>query len=409
MKPMDLLEALGELPEEYIVRELDYEPPRKHTAFLVSKPFLAGASTAACLLLIVGLGVGVWSRQQKIETRPPQETQTTTVTQTETRTETTAQVTTESQTTGKQTEESTKKPETTTIFALNSDQSQQPTSAAALLTTAFQTETAASAAPQTDATEVGTRQTTPLATSAHTAPPQTSMTARIQGRITTVTEQSTRNTPTNPPTTTVIVTTTQPRTDPTETNQPTVPPLTDPTQSSQTEPTETFCTDDMTDPTESGISNPSEPTSPTNPDTKKDVFSGFHVSLDGSTGQTLRITPEPEDDDPEDFSLQYGIDGVDFMYVRTNDYYQPSRSFCILSEDGSREIRFGQELRKSFYYDYVPDKDEQIFAWGDCPGFVYESSTGWCSCIWDDGNYIMTAGCYKEDIPLLKRFHAIED
>jgi hypothetical protein len=115
VKPMDLLEALGELPEEYIVRELDYEPPRKHTAFLVSKPFLAGASTAACLLLIVGLGVGVWSRQQKIQTRPPQETQTTTVTQTETRTETTAQVTTESQTTRKQTETSRKATGTTIV------------------------------------------------------------------------------------------------------------------------------------------------------------------------------------------------------------------------------------------------------------------------------------------------------
>ena len=113
MKPMDLLEALGELPEEYIVRELDYEPPRKRTAFLVSKPFLAGVSTAACLLLIVGLGVGVWSRQRKIETIPPQETQTTTVTQTETKTETTAQVTTVTKASEKQTAPTTKMPETT--------------------------------------------------------------------------------------------------------------------------------------------------------------------------------------------------------------------------------------------------------------------------------------------------------
>ena len=401
MKPMDLLEALGELPEEYIVRELDYEPPRKHTAFLVSKPFLAGASTAACLLLIVGLGVGVWSRQQKIETRPPQETQTTTVTQTETRTETTAQVTTESQTTGKQTEESTKKPETTTIFALNSDQSQQPTSAAALLTTAFQTETAASAAPQTDATEVGTRQTTPLATSAHTAPPQTSMTARIQGRITPVTEQSTRNTPTNPPTTTVIVTTTQPRTDPTESNrttEPTVPPRTEPTVPTTTDPT------DPTDPTETGITDPSEPIIPTDPDTKTEVFSGFYVSLEGSTGQTLRIAPEPEDDDPDDFSLEYGIDGTDFQYIKVD---KDLRLYCILSADGSREILFGQELRSTFYIDFSPREDEKIFAWGEYPGFIREDSNGWCNCIWDDGNYIMSALCYREDLPLLKKVHPI--
>ena len=65
MKPMDLLEVFGELPEEDFAWMLNYEPPRKRTAFLVSKPFLAGVSTAACLLLIVGLGVGVWSRQQK--------------------------------------------------------------------------------------------------------------------------------------------------------------------------------------------------------------------------------------------------------------------------------------------------------------------------------------------------------
>ena len=113
MKPMDLLEAFGELPEEDIAWALTCEPPRKRTAFLVSKPFLAGVSTAACLLLIVGLGVGVWSRQQEIETRPPQETQTTTVAQTETKAETTAQFTTESQMAEKQTAATTKMPEPT--------------------------------------------------------------------------------------------------------------------------------------------------------------------------------------------------------------------------------------------------------------------------------------------------------
>ena len=179
MKPMDLMEALGDLPEKNIEKVLTYRPPQKRTAFLVSKPFLAGISTAASLMLIVGLGVGVWSRQQKIETRPPQETQTTTVTQTET----TAQVTTESQTTGKQTEESTKNPETTANPIQTSDRVQPSESAAALLTTVFQTETAASAAPQTDAAEVGTRQTTTLAASTNTALPQTSVTARIPEQV----------------------------------------------------------------------------------------------------------------------------------------------------------------------------------------------------------------------------------
>lgn len=114
MKPMDLMDALGELPDDFIAQKLFYEPvPCKRTAFLVSKPFLAGVSTAACLLLIVGLGVGVWSRQRKIETIPPQETQTTTVTQTETKTETTAQVTTVTKASEKQTAPTTKMPETT--------------------------------------------------------------------------------------------------------------------------------------------------------------------------------------------------------------------------------------------------------------------------------------------------------
>ena len=191
MNVNDLMDALGSLPEEYLARALDEEPPQKRTAFLVSKPFLAGASTAACLLLIVGLGVGVWSRQQKIEPLLPQKTQTTTVTQTETRTETTAQVTTESQMTEKQTEESTKKPEATTIPALNSDQSQQPTSAAALLTTVepMETMTATVITRQTNATTISTQQNIPSALATRITLPQSSVTARIQGQIAPVTEQ----------------------------------------------------------------------------------------------------------------------------------------------------------------------------------------------------------------------------
>ncbi|MBR2087219.1 MAG: hypothetical protein IJ906_08815 [Oscillospiraceae bacterium] len=70
-------------------------------------------SAAACLILTIGLSVGVWAKRQKIEPLPPQETQTTTVTQTETRTETTAKVATESQMTEKQTAPTTKMTETT--------------------------------------------------------------------------------------------------------------------------------------------------------------------------------------------------------------------------------------------------------------------------------------------------------
>ena len=75
MKPMDLMNALGDFPEEDIAKVLADEHRPMRTTVLISRTFLAGLSTAACLLLIVGLGVGVWSRQQKIEPIPPQETQ----------------------------------------------------------------------------------------------------------------------------------------------------------------------------------------------------------------------------------------------------------------------------------------------------------------------------------------------
>ena len=104
MNSMDIMKALGGLPEEDIIEELSYQSQHRRPAFLVSRSFLSGVSAAACLFLIAGLGVGIWSKQQKIETRPPQES--IPVTPTETSTETTAQVTSASQTTGKQTETS---------------------------------------------------------------------------------------------------------------------------------------------------------------------------------------------------------------------------------------------------------------------------------------------------------------
>lgn len=163
MKPMDLLEALGELPEEYIVREFAYEPPRKHTAFLISKPFLAGISTAACLLLIVGSGVGIWSKQQKIEIRPPEESNP--VMATETSTETTAQFTTTSQITEKQTETPVKAtvptelpvivPQTTAAHTIQTTATQAVTTQATTVIT-FQTSLIETAAPTNSVTTVTT-------------------------------------------------------------------------------------------------------------------------------------------------------------------------------------------------------------------------------------------------------------
>ena len=95
MKPMDLLDIFGDLSEEDVAWMLQYQPPHKRTAFLVSKPFLTGISVAACLFVTVGLGFGIWSGQQKIESRPPQASSV--AVQTEARTETTVLTTPASQ------------------------------------------------------------------------------------------------------------------------------------------------------------------------------------------------------------------------------------------------------------------------------------------------------------------------
>ena len=67
--------------------------------------------------------------------------------------------------------------------------------------------------------------------------------------------------------------------------------------------------------TEPRITNPLEPTAPTDPDTKTDVFSGFRVTIEKLTDTFLRVYPMPEDDDPNDFSLQYGMEGASLIEV----------------------------------------------------------------------------------------------
>ena len=152
MNAMDIMKALGGLPEEDIIEELSYQPQHRRSAFLLPKSFFSGVSAVACLFLIAGLGVGIWSKQQKIETRPPQES--IPVTSTESSTETTA-----SQTTSRQTETTVKVTTQTNLPVI------VPETTAAQ--TAFTTTVQAVTVNTTPATVI---QTSPATTAAQTIP-----------------------------------------------------------------------------------------------------------------------------------------------------------------------------------------------------------------------------------------------
>lgn len=107
---MDLLKQVDETTEERIAEEFPFNLEkeelfeRAYQHYLEQSPesefpdeplrhsrnqLYRSVGLAACLLLTVGLGLGVWSRQQRAESRPVLET--TTTTHTETQTETTVQ------------------------------------------------------------------------------------------------------------------------------------------------------------------------------------------------------------------------------------------------------------------------------------------------------------------------------
>lgn len=77
MRPLDLMEALGDIPEETVSELLTPSPRPK---FRIQRHFTALIAAAACFVVTLGAVNGIWRRQQGIETLPPQETQTTTTT-----------------------------------------------------------------------------------------------------------------------------------------------------------------------------------------------------------------------------------------------------------------------------------------------------------------------------------------
>lgn len=115
---MDLLKQSDEVTEEHIAEEFPYPLKKTETFEKAYQNYLKQSdqmedrsltnrsrrrrlyrvgSLVACLLLTVGLGLGIWTRQQRLESRPPQEipafTQMETSTQTQTAAVSTVQTT----------------------------------------------------------------------------------------------------------------------------------------------------------------------------------------------------------------------------------------------------------------------------------------------------------------------------
>ena len=339
MNVNDLMDAWGAVPEEYIAEAMEETEPSKRTAFLVSKPFLAGVSTAACLLLIVGVGVGVWSRQQRIEPLPPQETQTTTVMQTETRTETTAQITSESQTTWKQTETSKKAPESTAISAIVTDRVQPPTSEAAHLTTGSMPQTTVTIPTQTIAAVGSTEPPTPDTLPPHTALPQTSLTARIPDHGVPVAE-CTSETVTQPPDSPATI-----------------------HSESQVESTTN---------------------SPYEPDFSKD----FHVSEPDANNWISVTYQKPLKPSPEEFrhytlpAEQYTVEFVS----EQETFYKRHRGYDILSADGTKHYSIAQDERDEFQFNCRQDDELRYLTVGSYPAVLVQNATR-SILRWDDGQY----------------------
>lgn len=381
---MDLLQQVDETTEERIAEEFPVswggkeaqfeavyraylkqttgeEPPPAPVTISFHRSICRAVISAACLFLIVGLGVGVWLRQQRVEPRPPQETQTATVTETaETASETQPSANT-----------SPAKPETT-ASSQESDRMQTTVSEAALLTSAPYS--SASAAPQTNAAAGSTPQTTPTPVNAPTALPQTSVTKFNPGQIaphtSTIpcstgaaetssllpTDQTQYATdPTQPPTTQAL-TTNKPETMP-ATESPTMPPTHAPTMP-LTEPTTALPTDQR--PASTGVTEASEPS------TELEQFPNFWVHWEDES-KTRKIITYRE-------FVQSSPDVAENSY--TVSVEDSGKTFEV--EQISRRIRFSVTC----------DAGAEVSC-GTAGGHpcVWVSDSDRCTLYWDDGSF----------------------
>ena len=401
MKPMDLWDVLGDLPEEDVAWMLNYEPPHRRTAFLVSKPFLTGVSTAACLMLIVGIGVGVWSRQQKIETRPPQETQTTTVMQTETRSETPAQVTTESQVIEKQTVPNTKMQETT-VMQPEVITSHVTAEKKSTMTVAETTQEPTASAKSVETSAAITVPTITVMTTVPTIPtyaehyqtlpsreyhqPKTFVTTHtivssaIHTTMGTIPSQTTSPPSEGTPPSDVVTTTECQSTTVVITSQTTIPPP----REDDTPPGGGTVTTESSISPEMGDQSPGKP--------------GFGIEI---TGDIWNFTPVCTGKEPKDFRISYVIDGERYQ-IRSEETNtidgKPFRLFQLYDTELQTNLLLSQFLMQDFSCRVFPSVNESAddlrdtFPVTDVSGFVvcYQDTVPLYCIYWTDGNYVMS-------------------
>ena len=342
MKSMELLDLFGDLPEEDVAWMLQYEPPRRHTSFLVSKPFLAGVSAAACLLVTVGLGLRIWSRQQRIEPRPPQETLT--VMQTETRTETTAQTAAASQTTAS-------KAVTTQSFTETSAQT-----AASFQTTGYPTET--SRIPCEMTIESSRSASLPAAASVQTEPLQTSVSVSSQQSRTTATPI-------------------------TEATQVVLIPNTEPVSTVDTPSTSAAVTTAEVSET-SAIATMILPTGP--PSIDYDTLPGFSVTRPAGAA-FLEVTWLSEVPPSPAEAVAYRAESERFVLefagrIAGNTAYW----YDIYDTETGKRVRIQMEERREFSRRVKADGELTLQFVGGHPGFQYLDEQQ-CALYWDNGCY----------------------
>ncbi len=343
MRPMDLMEALGELPEEDVAEELAYAAPPKRTAFLVSKPFLTGVSAAACLFVTVGLGFGIWARQQEIESRPPQETAA--VLQTQTTTQTTALSTTQ----------------TTSTAAHSQAETASGTASAALASSTGLT-------TQTTAVSVQTRT---AATAIVSMEPNPEPVITPEPPMDTTAVQPTESTP--------AVSETAAQSQTVQTERTTLPTATTEPPSMDTDP-------------------PGGATAPVHGDAPYPGEPAFHTQV---SGMQWTITPVCMGNEPEDFELTYQITGERYRIESVEPglyqlYDTELERYWLLSlslmKDYSQNIYWSDGIEGDGWGVQVDDLKD-VLPVEHVSGFVItdtfpEQSPEYTVC-WTDGNYIM--------------------